>query len=181
MSICLGWSSSSGKLERGKRTPKTTRFMVTGSCCCCGCLPVACQQCFVGAFPWKLQLRWGPVRSVLVGKIIHFDCTAMGFVKANSRTEPEQSLDYLSINYRLWFVCQGAAASCRATDTPSIICTPVNSSSSCGLSVTPLPLPLHSKKGEGWASLNTAEQTVSVYQSVPMKVAHPFVSIISGR
>lgn len=63
---------------------------------------------FCGGISMEIAATTGP-GSVLVGKIIHFDCTGMGFVKANPRREPEQRLDYLSINYRLWFVCQGAA------------------------------------------------------------------------
>lgn len=108
-----------------KRAPKTKRFMVTVAVVVVVVSGVSSSRLsamFCGGISMEIAAT-GSGR--FVGKIIHFDCPAMRFVKANpwqqTRPELEERLDYLSINYRLWFVCRGAAH-CR-TDTSSTICT----------------------------------------------------------
>lgn len=51
----------------------------------------------------------------------HEICQSQSMMAPDPNPELEERLDYLSINYRLWFVCQGAAH-CRI-DTQSTICT----------------------------------------------------------
>lgn len=83
----------------------------------------------------------------------HEICQSQSMMAADPNPELEERLDYLSINYRLWFVCRGAAH-CR-TDTRTTICT--------ALWLISFPLPL----------LQGGSGGVTEYGQVPMKVASP--------
>lgn len=107
-----------------KRAPKTKRFMVTVAVV----VVVSCvSQSPVSNVLWGHfhgNCSYGPESVRWENNSFRLPCHEIcrsQSMAADPNPELEKRLDYLSINYRLWFVCRGAAH-CR-TDTPSTICT----------------------------------------------------------